>query len=102
MIAAVIMMVGNPTGGGGGSAPTASFTWVPQPAKQGTLISFINTSSGSDPKTFSWTIAGNQFSTQENPTYYPSNFGTLVVGLTATNQYGSNTTSNNVGVMPAG
>jgi PKD repeat protein len=95
-------LVGNPSGGGGGSAPTASFIWLPHLPQQGQPFSFIDTSSGSDPKTWIWSIGGNEFSNVQNPTYYSGSFGTISVTLQVTNQYGTNSVTNPVTIEPAG
>jgi PKD repeat protein len=102
MMCCPIINASGPTGGGIPPVPpTASFIWEPQPVYQGSPFSLIDTSAGTDPKTYSWTVNGNFISSKKDPLYYPGNFGTIVVGLTVTNVAGSDSTSNTIKILPA-
>lgn len=101
MCVPIINASGTQGGGIPGTAPTASFIWEPHPAMQGTILSLIDTSSGTRPLTFSWTVNGTFISSLENPNYYPSVPGPIVVGLSVVNAYGSDSTSNTIQIEPA-
>ena len=92
MIAAAIIDVGNPTGqSGGGSgqgAPTANFSWTPKLVYKGAQVTFHNTSTGSTPMSWSWSVNGSQVAVSQDFTYYPS--ANFLCELTATNSQGSN------------
>jgi PKD repeat protein len=97
------MEVGSPTGGGGtGVAPTAEIFYTPGIPFQGTTVSFASIGPGTAPLTYSWTFGAQQVSTQAGFSYYFSGFGNVVVGLTVTNQYGSNTATETIYINPQG
>ncbi len=73
--------------------PDASFTYTPSNPVWGQLIQFTDTSSNA-PTSWSWDFGDGVGSSQEqNPTYTYTQFGTFQVGLTATNEFGSGSTT---------
>ncbi len=81
--------------------PTASFTWSPSSPQAGQSIQFIDTSTGS-PTSWSWSFGDGYTSSAKNPSHTYGAAGTYTVRLTATNQYGSNTSSRSLTVAASG
>lgn len=93
MICATIINKGNLGGGGGGpSAPVASFNTGDTDPTWGETVQFTDTSSGA-PTSWQWFINGVLFSAMQNPTFYFGAVGTYQVTLTVANAFGSNTTN---------
>jgi virginiamycin B lyase len=86
---------------GGGSPPTADFTFSPSSPQAGQAVSFTDTSTGS-PTSWSWNFGDGGTSTQQNPIHTFGQQGTYSVTLTATNANGSNAISKSVRVGAAG
>jgi PKD repeat protein len=88
----------------GAVAPTAAFTWSPSQIYPGTAVSFSDQSSGV-PNSWSWTFSPDgspSTSSQQNPASVTfASAGTKSVSLQASNSTGSNSTSQNVVVLPA-
>ncbi|MEW5986859.1 MAG: PKD domain-containing protein [Chloroflexota bacterium] len=64
------------------------------PIQLGETAVFANTTTGSEPISYTWDFGdGVGTSTEANPTYVYSQAGTFLVTLTATNEWGSNSTS---------
>ena len=81
------------------SAPTAAFSYTPNPGKAGQGIQFNYTGSGG--ATYSWTFGdGSASSVVENPDHTYNTAGTYNVSLTATNTTGSASTSQTITVTP--
>jgi len=79
--------------GGGGTPPTANFTFSPPSPTAGQLVSFTDTSTGT-PTSWSWNFndpssGGANTSSLQNPTHTFASGGTYNVTLTATNGSGS-------------
>jgi PKD repeat protein len=79
--------------GGGGTPPTANFTFSPPSPTAGQLVSFTDTSTGT-PTSRSWNFndpssGGANTSSLQNPTHTFASGGTYNVSLTATNGSGS-------------
>jgi PKD repeat protein len=72
--------------------PIASFVGSPTTANIGTPVSFTDTSTNT-PTSWTWTFGDSSGSGLQNPTHAYSSLGLYTVNLTATNVYGSNTTS---------
>ena len=101
MIAAAIIIKGNPVGGvgvPGGSIPAASFIWVPSTPIAGQPMALINTSPIGFNPTYSWVVNGVQISTLPDPTYYPG--GSFSCTLTVTNPYGQSSATHFINVYP--
>jgi PKD repeat protein len=82
-------------GGGGGTAPTASFTGTPTSGSSPLAVTFTDTSTGS-PTSWSWDFGdpgsgSANASTLQNPSHTYDTDGTYTVKLTATNAFGSTT-----------
>src|SRR5204862_2109336 len=82
-------------GGGGGTAPTASFTGTPTSGGAPLSVAFTDTSTGS-PTSWSWDFGDPGSGTANtsalrNPSHTYNSPGTYTVKLTATNAFGSTT-----------
>ena len=85
-------------GGGGGSAPTADFSWS---QAAGTLtVNFTDASTGA-PTGWSWSFGDGSTSTVQNPTHPYAGPGTYTVSLTVTSAFGADTETQQVNVAPA-
>jgi PKD repeat protein len=85
-------------GGGGGTAPTAGFSWS---QAAGTLtVNFSDTSTGS-PTSRNWSFGDGGTSTAQNPSHPYAEPGTYTVSLTVTNDFGSDTETKQVNVVDA-
>jgi PKD repeat protein len=78
--------------GGGGSPPTANFTFSPPSPTAGQLVSFTDTSTGA-PTSWSWNFSdpasgGANTSTLQNPSHTFASAGSYSVSLTASNANG--------------
>jgi PKD repeat protein len=71
-----------------GQAPAASFTFATSDRK----VTFADTSTG-NPTSWSWTFGDGGTSTQQNPVHTYAAYGNYTVMLTASNAFGSNSTS---------
>ncbi|HEV8267641.1 MAG TPA: PKD domain-containing protein, partial [Thermoanaerobaculia bacterium] len=85
---------------GGGTSPTASFTYAPQNPVLGQSVQFSDTSAG-NPATWSWDFGDGSTSSLKNPSHAYGSTGTKTVRLTAANSFGSDTRSNTLVVSPA-
>ncbi|MCB2099397.1 MAG: PKD domain-containing protein, partial [Rhodobacterales bacterium] len=85
-------------------APTAAFTWAPEPSVEGSPVAFTDTSTSSPDAIVSWAwdFAGLGSSAAQNPSFaFPDN-GVYTVSLTVTDDDGStNTTTHDVTVLNA-
>lgn len=75
--------------------PVAAFSYLPVDPNAGEPTYFQDLSTN-NPASWSWTVNGVEFSTQQNPSYYfnvPANY---TIALTATNAFGSNTQTQSV------
>ena len=79
--------------------PEASFTWSPPTPTVGESTQFTDTSSG-EPTSWSWNFGDGETSDQQNPSHIFEAEGSVDVSLTATNDAGSDTVSNQVTVGP--
>jgi PKD repeat protein len=81
------------------SAPTAAFSYTPNPGKAGQSVQFNYTGSGAS--TYSWTFGDNSPSTVvENPEHTYNTGGSYSVSLTVSNTTGSASTSQTIVVTP--
>jgi hypothetical protein len=81
------------------SAPTAAFTHQ-QIAEIGEAVSFTNTTSGSEPISYTWDFGdGVGTSNETDPTYQYAAAGTYTVSLTAENSFGSSTYASTIMVV---
>ncbi len=83
--------------------PVAAFTPNVNPSCPGGMITFFDQSLNS-PSSWSWNFPGGtpSSSTEQNPTITYNNPGVYTASLTVTNANGSNTTSMQISVVPAG
>ncbi|MGA2933788.1 MAG: PKD domain-containing protein [Methanomicrobiales archaeon] len=85
------------------SAPVASFTGSPTSGSPPLFVQFTDTSSGS-PTSWNWDFGDGGSSTDQNPSYTYTTPGTYTVFLIATNDEGSNTSTEEnyitVGAVP--
>jgi PKD repeat protein len=86
------------TSGGGGGAPTASFTATPNPAQVGQTVAFDASASTGSPTRFEWDLDGNgTFETDTGTTRTTSRAytaaGTVTVGLRVTGGSGATATT---------
>jgi PKD repeat protein len=90
---------------GGGSpppaGPKATFNANPQSGTEPLNVQFTNTSTGGPFTSISWTFGDGGTSTAANPSHQFA-AGTWTVSLTVTNANGSDTTSGQITVSPAG
>lgn len=77
--------------------PIANFDWSPRDPIQGEVVQFEDTSLR-DPTSWAWTRNGILFSNEQNPSLYLSMPGIYIIHLTATNFFGSSSTSANLTV----
>jgi PKD repeat protein len=77
-------------GGGGGTAPTASFTAAPTSGVAPLAVQFTDTSSGT-PTGWAWDFGDGTTSSAQNPSHTYTAAGTYTVTLTASNSAGSDT-----------
>lgn len=75
--------------------PIANFDYSPRDPIMGQVVQFTDTSLQS-PTSWSWTRNGIVFSTEQNPSLYFSLPGIYTIVLTATNSFGSSTSTSNV------
>ncbi len=84
-----------------GGPPVAAFTYSPNPPYAGQPVNFTDSSTGV-PNGWNWTFTGGTpgTSTQQNPTgvVFASN-GTHAVTLRVTNNFGNNSTTQNINVL---
>ena len=81
------------------SAPTAAFSYTPNPGKAGQGVQFNYTGSGAS--TYSWTFGdGSAASVVENPDHTYNTAGTYNVTLSVSNAAGSASTSQTITVTP--
>ncbi|MCB8942278.1 MAG: PKD domain-containing protein [Ardenticatenaceae bacterium] len=83
----------------GSSAPTAAFTTT-SPDALGTATQFTNTSTGTD-LTFTWNFGDGATGSDANPSHTYAATGSYTVILTATNTFGSDTTTGLVEILLA-
>ncbi len=90
---------GSPGGGGTlpSTPPVAAFSVSPEAPFPGTSGYFTDLSTNT-PTSWSWKIDGVEFSIDQNPSYYFASPGTFEITLVATNYFGSNSTSQSIGV----
>ncbi len=88
--------IGGP-GGGGPSAPVASFTFSPAAPVAGDPIQFTDTSTG-PPATWAWSFGDGTISSAQYPQKTYASPGVYSVHLTVTNALGSSSTSRSVTV----
>ena len=93
----------SPSGGGGGSAPVADFSFSPQNPVAGQSVQFTDASTNS-PTSWAWDFQnnGSTDSTQQNPSFTYQAAGTYTVRLTAINQYGEDDVLKQITVSPSG
>ena len=87
--------------GGGGSAPLAAFTATPTTGTAPLTVNFTDQSTN-NPTSWQWDFGDGNTSTQQNPSHTYNNNGTYTVSLTATNDYGSNTKTQNGLIVVSG
>lgn len=78
-----------------GALPFVAFV-PPTAPEAGAPIVFQNNSSSAEPMTFLWEFGDGSTSTEENPTHTYTRGGIFTVTLTATNQFGSTSSSQTV------
>jgi PKD repeat protein len=78
-----------------GIAPAASFTFSPSSPAPGQTVQFTDTSTGG-PTSWSWDFGDGTFSAAQNPAKVYGGAATLTVRLTATNAFGSGTTTRQI------
>jgi hypothetical protein len=83
-----------------GTAPLASFSFSPPSPVVGQTVSFTDTSTGA-PTSWSWNLGDGTSTTAQNPTKTFSTAGNYTVSLTASNSFGSSSSSHMVTVGPA-
>ncbi len=83
-----------------GVAPAASFTFSPSSPAPGQTVQFTDTSTGG-PTSWSWDFGDGTFSAAQNPTKVYGGAATLTVRLTATNAFGSGTTTRQITITAA-
>ena len=93
-----ILAYTTPTGNPG-NAPTASFTAIPSNVAIGTPVAFTDTSTNT-PTSWAWLFGDGSSSALQNPTHTYTSSGQFTVQLTATNAYGSNTTTKTITSLP--
>jgi len=86
-------------------APTAEFSWLPEPANEGSPVQFTDESTTPhDPiVAWSWDFGGLGTSTQRNPAFTFMQHGVMAVTLRVTDSDGSQSTvTHNVTILDAG
>ncbi|MBK5287099.1 MAG: PKD domain-containing protein, partial [Acidimicrobiia bacterium] len=83
--------------GGGGSAPTASFTTSTTSGTAPLGVNFTDTSTGA-PTSWAWTFGDGSTSTAQNPSHTYTSAGTFTATLTAGNTNGSTSVSHTISV----
>jgi PKD repeat protein len=80
-----------------GAEPVAGFTWSPSAPDVGQAVQFTDTSTG-NPTSWSWVFGDGQTDTTQNPVHVYSSAGAMTVTLTVSNQVGSGSRSQTIGV----
>jgi PKD repeat protein len=80
-----------------GSKPVAGFSYV----LDGHTATFTNTSTGSGTITYAWDFGDNTTSTEQNPVHTYATDGSFDVVLTATNENGDKTATQNITISAA-
>lgn len=78
--------------------PVASFTTSTQSTTPDTVITFTNTTTGSEPITYAWDFGDGDIDVVENPTHSYSGTGSYIVTLTASNVYGVSSATSSIEV----
>ena len=81
------------------TAPDAAF-YHDGPVCQEEAVSFTNTTSGSEPITYTWAFGDGGFGHEENPGHVYADWGTFQVVLTATNVVTTDVASSTVEIRP--
>jgi PKD repeat protein len=90
-------------GGGGGTAPSASFTASPTSGVAPLTVQFTDTSSGTvDSRAWDFQNDGIVDSTAASPTFTYTSANTYTAKLTVTNAFGSSSTTRTITVNPPG
>jgi PKD repeat protein len=89
------------TAGGGGTAPTAAFSFTPNGGVVPLPVQFTDTSTGL-PTSWAWNFGDGVTDTVQNPNHVYTTAGTFTVSLTATNGLGSTTTSQTITTTAGG
>gem|GEM_PF-4407922 len=93
MMAAAIIAGGALSGGGAApGAPVAAIA-VDDPFSNVGQTSLFTDNSTGHPTSWAWSMNGSLFSTAQNPTFYWSSPGSYIITMTATNSFGSSTSS---------
>lgn len=95
MIAATIIATTSSGSAPGGHAPVASFSVSDPNPIVGEVIGFESTSPYA-PTSWSWTLNGVPYSTQAGFGYYATSVGYITVALTVSNQFGSDSSSQQI------
>ncbi len=82
-------------------APTAAFTFSPSSPSTGTIVAFMDTSTRT-PTGWYWDFGDGATSSSRNSTHAYSSAGTYTASLTASNPYGSSSSSQAVTVSATG
>lgn len=86
---------------GATSAPTADFSFAPDQPVVGEVVTFTDLSTG-QPASWSWDFGDGGSSTEQNPTHTFTSAGARTVSLTAANDAGDDTTTQDIVVSPTG
>lgn len=81
--------------------PVAAFSPSDETVSQYDTVDFTDLST-QVPTSWSWLVNGSQFSIAKNPSYYFTRAGYYTIALTATNAYGSSSTSHQIHVLADG
>jgi|GEM_PF-1914779 len=84
-----------------GSPPVAAFTWSPPDPVAGEEVHFTDTSTGA-PTSWQWSFGDGATSSQQHPWHVFAEAGPYTVSLTATNPFGSASSSATVTVAAGG
>lgn len=100
MIAACIV-IATVSGTNPGLAPVASFTISNDAPTIGETIQLTDTSIN-DPTSWAWNINDSPYSNEQNPSFYCDSSGFFTFTLTASNQFGSDSASQQIFVEAGG
>ena len=93
MMAATIISAGTLSGGGSPPGSPVAAIAVDDPFSNVGLTSVFTDKSTGFPTSWAWYMNASLFSTAQNPTFYWSSPGSFVITMTATNSFGSSTSS---------
>lgn len=94
-----LFVIPSVAGSNPGSAPVANWTCTNFSPFVGQQITFEDQSLN-NPTSWAWFMNGSLFSNLQDPVFYCSAVGQLVVQLVVTNQFGTDNRTHNVNVQP--